>query len=191
MKFYIIYDKQSKGIQISNIINKLKHNAILSDEELSNVPTILKDINSNLDQYDKIIILNSNPKNIEIQANKLQNVQATVCKDLDDAREISKLNVNTIIINSDIDNEDFESLLNAIIDIPNLNINTTSKAVFKQPKPIYNNTQQIKEAKANTQITNKTDTEKVKVGNKKSNIVEDIKEKGVSKFLKDAFGIED
>ncbi|MGC8649082.1 MAG: hypothetical protein ACP5UN_02595 [Candidatus Micrarchaeia archaeon] len=202
MKFYIVYDNQNLGVLASNIVNKLNHNAVLSDEEIINVPNVIKDVASKVDEYDKIIILNKNPKIVEIQANKLQNIQAAVCKDADDIKEINSIGVNVIVINSDIDKENLEYLFNLIID----NQNTTKRTFLQQrqqnQKQNYDTAKNFKTPEiqkitpdnlktSNLDYLNKTSSDNTLKQKYKINLVDDIKKKGFTKFLKDSLGIED
>ncbi|MCL5433381.1 MAG: hypothetical protein M1538_00160 [Candidatus Marsarchaeota archaeon] len=199
MRAFIISDNFSNGIIASNLLNKFGHNALISEEDATDSRTLISEITSNINNYDILFVLNKSPRLLEMQINKLQKVMAAVCKDEEDAKELASSNANVIIIHSGTSKDELEYILNIIV-------NNVSK------EQVYNNAQTIKVQAPQTKIVQKINKSKLFQNNNieasaqpknillnkqkqnkntNNNIINNIKAKGLSKFLKDSLGIED
>ncbi|MGC8572177.1 MAG: hypothetical protein ACP5RI_01235 [Candidatus Micrarchaeia archaeon] len=194
MKTFIISENPANGIVVSNVLNKLGHNVVISEEDATDSRALLSELTSNISAYDIIFVLSKSPRLLEMQVNKMQKVMASVCKDEEDAEEIAGSNVNVIILSSGMSKADYESILNIILNKPfdstnkNIRANINNQNIQKsQDQKINKKISNILNLKTNT-LDNANTKQKEK---QNADIIKEIKSKGFSKFLKDSLGIED
>jgi len=96
MKIYIIADKASTCLYISNHLNSGPHKAIASELEGSDYKEQLEELKSNKDSFDLFIVVSASPTPCVIEANKLDGVRAVVCRSGEDVSEALAADANVM-----------------------------------------------------------------------------------------------
>ncbi len=217
MKFYVISDSTEYGLAAANQINSAGHVALMSESISNDSRILLGDLRSNISSgYDIIMIICDNAKDLSISANKIGGVMAVVCKDRDDAVDaVSSTRANVVLIDSaKLDRRTLPSIINGLLAEQKAESKSEQKRqapVARQKAPEY-----VPPAPSGPGMAEKAGSFLSGIKDKASNAasgigkqqpavkpknvsraqsgdgaISSIKKKGLSKSIKDAFGIID
>lgn len=102
MKVYVISDNPDYGIAAVNMVNKTGNTAIMSEMKSDDVRDLLAELRESVNsRFDMILMICHGAKDVAISANKMSNVMAVACKDVDDSMEaVTSTRANVILVDS-------------------------------------------------------------------------------------------